>query len=44
MEFTVMKCIFKQNYTELLKKFGIDKVKTTYEVEKFLGRKINQPN
>jgi hypothetical protein len=28
MEFTVMKCIYKQNYTELLKKFGIDKIKT----------------
>jgi len=40
MEFKVLKCLIEHNYDDLLKLFGIDKKKTLFEVEKFLGRKL----
>jgi hypothetical protein len=41
-EFLVLKCILDGNYDELLRSFGIDKKKTTFEVEKYLGRKLHK--
>jgi len=41
-EFKVMKCLIENNYDALLKQFGIDKNKAIFEVEKFLGRKLNR--
>jgi hypothetical protein len=43
MEFKVLKCLIDDNYDELLKQFGIDKKKASFEVERYLGRKINRP-
>lgn len=43
MEFKVMKCLFDKNYDSLLKQFGIDKNKAIFEVERYLGRKLRQP-
>ena len=37
-----MKCLIENNYDALLKQFGIDKNKAIFEVEKFLGRKLNR--
>jgi len=44
MEFTVMKCIHKTQYGELLRMFGFDKKRTLQEVERYLGRKLARPN
>jgi hypothetical protein len=41
-EFLVLKCLLDGNYDDLLKSFGIDKKKTTFEVEKYLGRKLQK--
>jgi hypothetical protein len=43
MEFKVLKCLFENNYDALLKQWGIDKKKAMFEVERYLGRKINRP-
>jgi hypothetical protein len=43
-EFKVLKCIIENEYDPLLKQYGIDKKKTTFEVERFLGKKIRQEN
>lgn len=43
MEFTVISSLFKNNYNDLFKLFGFDKNKIIYEVEKYLGRKLNKP-
>ena len=43
MEFKVLKCLFEDNYDSLLKQFGIDKNKAIFEVEKYLGKKLRQP-
>ena len=43
MEFKVLRCLFENNYDPLLKQWGIDKKKAMFEVERFLGRKINRP-
>lgn len=43
MEFKVLKCLIEKNYDDLLKQFGIDKNKATFEVERYLGRKLNRP-
>jgi len=43
MEFKVLKCLLENNYDALLKQFGIDKNKAVFEVERFLGRKLNRP-
>ena len=43
VEFKVLKCLLEENYDALLKQFGIDKKKTIFEVERFLGRKLNRP-
>jgi hypothetical protein len=43
MEFKVLKCLFEKNYDSLLKQFGIDKNKAVFEVERYLGRKLRQP-
>ena len=37
-----MKCLLDNNYDALLKDFGIDKKKAIFEVERFLGRKIQR--
>lgn len=39
-----MKCIFKNQYDELLKMFGFDKTRIVTEVEKYLGKKLAKPN
>jgi len=41
-EFKVLKCIIENDYDPLLKQFGIDKKKATFEVERFLGKKLNR--
>ena len=38
-----MKCLIENNYDDLLKQFGIDKNKAAFEVERYLGRKLNRP-
>jgi hypothetical protein len=43
MEFKVLKCLLEENFDDLLKEFGIDKNKAAFEVERYLGRKINRP-
>lgn len=43
MEFKVLKCLLEDNYDALLKQFGIDKNKAVFEVERYLGRKLNRP-
>ena len=43
VEFKVLKCLLEENYDALLQQFGIDKKKTQFQVEKFLGRKMNKP-
>ena len=43
MEFKVLKCLIENNYDDLLKQFGIDKNKAAFEVERYLGRKVNRP-
>lgn len=43
MEFKVLKCLIQRDYTELLQTFGIDQKKTLFEVEKYLGRKLQKP-
>jgi len=43
MEFKVLKCLLESNYDDLLRQFGIDKKKAVFDVEKFLGRKLNRP-
>ena len=43
VEFKVLKCLLEENYDALLKQFGIDKNKAVFEVERFLGRKLNRP-
>jgi len=43
MEFKVLKCLIDNNYDDLLKQFGIDKNKAAFEVERYLGRKLNRP-
>jgi hypothetical protein len=43
MEFKTLKCLLEDNYTDLLKQFGIDENKTIFEVERYLGRKLNRP-
>ena len=43
MEFKVLKCLIDNNYDDLLTQFGIDKNKATFEVERYLGRKLNRP-
>jgi len=43
VEFKVLKCLLEENYDALLKQFGIDKNKAQFEVERFLGRKLNKP-
>ena len=40
VEFTVMKCIHKGKYDDLLKLFGLDKTKIVGEVEKYLGKRL----
>jgi hypothetical protein len=40
MEFKVLKCLIENNYDEILKQFGIDKNKASFEVERYLGRKF----
>jgi hypothetical protein len=42
VEFKVLKCLLEENYDALLKEFGIDKKKAVFEVERFLGRKLNR--
>lgn len=42
MEFKVLKCLLELNYTDLLKQFGIDENKAIFEVERYLGKKINR--
>lgn len=44
IEFTAIKCIFKNKYDDLFKLFGFDKNKVVYEVEKYLGKKLAKPN
>lgn len=44
MEFKVLKCLIDNNYDDLLRQFGIDKNKALFEVERFLGRKVNRPS
>ena len=44
MEYTVMKCLHKNQYDELFKMFGFDKKRTIHEVERYLGRKLAKPN
>jgi hypothetical protein len=41
-EFKVLKCIIENDYDALLKQYGIDKKKATFEVERFLGKKLNR--
>jgi hypothetical protein len=43
MEFKVLKCLLENNFDDLLKQFGIDKKKAVFDVEKYLGRKLNRP-
>jgi len=43
MEFKVLKCLIDDDYDELLKQFGIDKQKAAFDVERYLGRKLNRP-
>jgi hypothetical protein len=43
MEFKTLKCLLENNYSELLKQFGIDENKAVFEVEKYLGKKLNRP-
>lgn len=43
MEFKVLNCLLEGNYDDLLKQFGIDKNKAAFEVERYLGRKLNRP-
>ena len=40
MEFTTIKCLFKNKYDDLLKLFGFDSNKIVGEVEKYLGKKL----
>ena len=42
VEYKVLKCMFEENYDNLLKQFGIDRNKAVFEVERFLGRKLNR--
>ena len=42
VEFKVLKCLLEENYDALLKQFGIDKNKAVFEVERFLGKKLNR--
>jgi hypothetical protein len=43
MEYKVLKCLIEDNYTDLLKQFGIDENKAVFEVERYLGKKVNRP-
>lgn len=43
MEFRVIKCLLEGNFDDLLKSFGVDKNKTLFEVERYLGRKVAKP-
>jgi len=43
MEFKVLKCLIEENYTDVLKQFGIDENKAVFEVERYLGKKVNRP-
>jgi len=43
MEFVALNCLHLKQYDELFRMFGFDKTKLTFEVEKFLGRKIARP-
>jgi hypothetical protein len=43
MEFKTLKCLLDNNYDGILKEFGIDKNKATFEVERYLGKKLNRP-
>lgn len=44
LEFTAIKCIYKNKYDDLFKLFGFDRSKVISEVEKYLGKKIPRPN
>jgi len=41
-EFKVLKCIIENDYDPILKQYGIDKKKATFEVERFLGKKLSR--
>jgi len=43
MEFLAIHSIHNKQYDDLFKLFGFDKVKLSYEVEKYLGKKIAKP-